>query len=51
MSSLLGESQIELTPGGVVTQKKLYLQQIRKPQGIISKAVNKDDFFFNSGSG
>ena len=40
VSSLLGESQTETRPGGVVTQKKLYLQQIRRSRGITSKAVS-----------
>ena len=36
---LLGELQVEITPGGVVTQRKLYTQQIRRSWGITFKAV------------
>ena len=39
MSFLLGELQIEIAPGGVVTQSKIYLQQIRGSQGVTSKVV------------
>lgn len=39
VSLLLGESQIETIPDGVVPQRKLYLRQIRILQGITSKAM------------
>lgn len=34
VSSLLDELQMETTPGGGVTQRKLHLQQIRQSRGI-----------------
>lgn len=39
MSWLLGELQVEITPGGVVTKRKLYSQQVRRSWGINSKSV------------
>lgn len=39
VTSLLGESQVETIPAGLVTERKLYLHQIRRSQGVTSKAV------------
>lgn len=41
MTLLFGESG---TPGGVVVQSKLYLQQIKKSQGIAFKASKESEW-------
>lgn len=38
MNSLLGEPQVERTLGGVLTQKKFYLQQVRSKR-LVFKAL------------